>query len=272
MKTLKTYPVRWRRSRLKIENASERLQSVESETFPARAKAVVAELSDPDFIAVWWHWQLMLMPQELVINRTTRSEAIAVGQTTNTSVGCREQANLLRYQTSKELVALAPHRVKPAQSLIKFEGSTARFVMLVFLATDSYLWSSLGFIPADLVQLCQFISILIARTTFIMLTSDLMCCSLSDIKLLMPCQPCVSPVCTTVSEAPQVHVPDITVPQRPLSVNTRTFAILVLWLCQAKLLIAQNHFVVCSTAAQTIFDTVTERRKETTLLRMITWN
>lgn len=211
------------------------------------------------------------MPQELVINCTTRSEAIAVGQTTKTSVGFREQTNLLRYQTSKELVALAPHRMKPAQSLIKFERSTARFVMLVFLATESYLWSSLGFIPADLVQLCQFVSILIASTTFIMLTSDLMYCSLPDIKLLMPCQPCVSPVCTTVSEAPQVHVPDITVPQRPVSKYPH-LCYSSLWLCQAKLLIAQNHFVVCSTAVQTIFDTVTERRKETTLLRMITWN
>lgn len=101
-KTLKTCPVRWRRSRLKIQSVLEKLQSMESETFPDRAWVVAGKQPpNPDFIAVWWHWQLIVMSQELLINHATKNETIAVGQTTNTSVGFREQGSLLRYQAKQ---------------------------------------------------------------------------------------------------------------------------------------------------------------------------
>lgn len=118
--------------------------------------------------------------------------------------------------------------------------------MYSFFNHTSYLWFSLGFIPADLVQLWQFILIQITRTSFVMLASNLIFCSLSHIQLLMPCLSCVSSVCTTVSETPQVQVPDLTVLQRPLIINICPFAILICCFCQTTLLIAQNHFVICS--------------------------
>lgn len=180
-----------------------------------------------------------------------------MGQKANVPVGFREQTNLLRYQTSKELVALAPHQVRPTESLIKSERSTVRFVYLFRHRKSPLICSFFFTIWSSSEQFCQVILIFIARTTFTRLASDFM---LFPFQWSFLCQ--VFRLCVPPSAASHVQVPATTVPQRPLSVDVCTLGILAFCLFQTKLLMVQTHFVVCSSATQTISDTVTQKSKE----------
>lgn len=127
---MKICPGRWGRSRHKIQNALQRLQSMEFESFPVWA------------LNSYWKTTLKLRFYYCLMTVKANASTIAAGLSTSpqavrlllwakkltTQWVSGSKTNLLWHQTSQELVALSPHQVTPAQSLIKSEISDVRLV------------------------------------------------------------------------------------------------------------------------------------------------